>query len=361
MVYIILAILFITIQTFLLTRLIKVSDNVKYKIIALLVFFQLFLPAALRHSDVYNDTSMYIHHFEKINPKKVFSIDYKSRFEVGYQVLENFIFLKISKSPIALMIITSLLIQASHIIFFYRYSKELWFSVFLYLGFTYYFFTVSGIRQSIAISIFNFSFIFLINKKWIFYVISIICAAQFHSSAYLLLCLPIFYKIRISKKLLITYTVFVLFCFVFLKDILYWYYTYFPKYGDHYLAEQWISKSKIGTYFIIFTNVLGLVIVLKNNNFKDYSFEEKYMLFSYFMVITFLIFSLKISVFSRVTYYFVPATIVILANSCWKIKNNFYRNIMYSFWVVFLLCEIMVILLYRPNWFNIVPYKFYWQ
>lgn len=361
MVYIILAILFITIQVFFLSRLIKVSDLIKYKIIALLVFFQLFLPAALRHVDVYNDTGMYVNHFKKINPKNVLSIDYNSRFEKGYQILENFIFLKISKSPIALLFFTSLFIQASHIIFFYRYSKILWFSIFLYLGLTYYFFTVSGIRQSIAISIFNFSFIFLINKKWIFYAISIFCAAMFHSSAYLLLCLPILYNIRISIKLLILYTVFVLICFLFLKDILNLYYTYFPKYGANYLAEQWISKSKIGTYIIILTNFIGFLIVLKKFNFKDYSYTEKYMLFSYMMVLTFLIFSLKISVISRFTYYFIPATIVMLANSCWKIKNNVYRNIIYSFWVIFLVCQVAVILVYRPNWFTIVPYKFYWQ
>lgn len=358
---IIFAILFIVLEGFYFSTMKKIPQSLRNKIFAILVFFQLFIPAALRHVDVYNDSLAYATHFKNIMPNAVFSINVYERFEVGYQILENFVFLKISKSPVALFIITSFFIQLSYIIFFYRFSKAFWFSIFLYLGLTHYFFTVSGIRQGIAIAVFNFAFIFLINKRWIWYCLIVILAAQFHSSAYLLLCMPLLHMVRLSKKTLMVFILVILFNYLFLGDILDVFFSFFPNYGTDYLGKEMISESKTGLYLILGTYFVGLLVIIKNFDFKNYSHSEKYMLFFYIALVMFLVLSIKISILIRYTYYFIPVSIIILTNSCFKIKNIVDRAIMYGFWIILLTIQIMIILTYRPDWFMVTPYKFYWD
>lgn len=358
---IIFAILFVVFEGIFFSTMRKIPIGVRNKIFALLVFFQLFIPAAIRHVDVYNDSMAYATHFKSILPDAVFSINLYERFEIGYQVLENFIFLKISRSPVALFIVTSLIIQLSYVIFFYKYSKVFWFSIFLYLGLTHYFFTVSGIRQGIAISIFNFAFIFLINKRWLWYCLIVILAAQFHSSAYLLLGMPLLNMIKLSKKTLIVFILIIFLNYLFLGDILDVFFSFFPNYGTDYLGKGMISESKTGLYLILSTYFVGLLVIIKNFDFKNYSYEEKYMLFFYIALMMFLVLSIKISILIRYTYYFIPVSIILLTNSCFRIKNILDRVIMYGFWIVILTIQIMVILTYRPDWFMVTPYKFYWD
>lgn len=358
---IIAAILIITIEGFYINNFTKIPLVRRNLIFAFLVFIQIFLPAAFRHYSVYNDTLMYVEHFKLINPTNIFSIDFKHRFEYGYQLLENVIFLYVSKSTIALFLVTSFFIQLSYILFFYRNSKLLWFSIFLYLGFTHYFFTVSAVRQAIAIAIFNFAFYFLVNKKYYYYLLITVLAAQFHSSAYLLLILPLFANVHVNKKNLIIFFLLLLLSYLFLEKLLLVFYTYFSDYGKYYLNEGWISESKLGTIFIIITLLIGLIIILKKFDFKNYTVAEKYMLIFYLALLTFWVFSLKISVMARFTQYFMPVSIVLLTNSCYKIQNKLYRNYTFAFWIIFLLIQLIIILYYRPEWFMITPYKFYWQ
>lgn len=294
-------------------------------------------------------------------PNAVFSINVYERFEVGYQILENFVFLKISKSPVALFIITSFFIQLSYVIFFYRFSKAFWFSIFLYLGLTHYFFTVSGIRQGIAIAVFNFAFIFLISKKWVWYCFFVILAAQFHSSAYLLLCMPFLNIIKLNKKTLKLFIPLIILSYLFLGNIIDVFTAFFPNYGTDYLGGEWISESKTGIYLILSTYLIGLLVIIKNFDFKNYSYSEKYMLFFYLVLIIFLVLSIKISILIRYTYYFIPVSIIILTNSCLKIKNITNRIFMYGFWIILLTIQIVLILTYRPDWLMVTPYKFFWD
>lgn len=328
--------------------------------IGLLVFIYLFIFSAFRNQSVCNDTLMYINHFNKIKPSKILSLNQEDKFEYGYQILENIIFLKVSKSPIVLLIITSFFIQMSNILFFFRNSKIFLFSIFLYIGLLNYFFTVSAIRQSIAIAFFNFAFLCLAKNKIILYIILILIAAQFHTSAYLLLLLPLLYKIKVNIKLIIIFFCTLLIVFIYLEDILGIFYIYF-SYGKYYLERNWISESKLGTIFILTTFFLGFLLIIKTYDFENYTHKDKYMFLFYLLMISFWIFSLKISVLARYSQYFLPTAIILISNSFCKIKNIIYKKNIQFFLICFISLQLALILIYRPEWFMVIPYKFYWQ
>lgn len=327
--------------------------------LGILLFLQLFIPAGLRHVDVYNDSIHYADHFADIFPKSIFDINLFDRFEYGYQVLENFVFLHICRKPVALFFVTSLIIQSSYIILFARYSKSLWFTVFLYVGLTHYFFVVSGIRQALAISVFNFAIPLLFRRKWVSYMLIVILSAQLHSSAYILLLLPLLYIVKLTKKSLFIYILAIAASFFFLQGILDAFFSLSGNYGTDYLER--ISESKTGVILILITYLFGLFSILQSFNFKNHTQTEKMTFMFYLALIMFLVLSIKMSILVRFTHFFIPISIVMLANSVYKMKNVINRFIVYTFWVLFLLSQIYIILTYRPEWFMITPYKFYWE
>lgn len=357
----IIVILFVFIEFFLFYRVSRIFNKNKDAIFAIIVFLQLFLLAGFRSIDIYNDSRMYAEHFINYATKSYFSIDIKDRFEIGYQMLEQFIYFNISKSPTALFLITSFFIQLSHIIFFYKYSRVFWFSIILYIGFTHYFFSVSAIRQSMAIAIINFAFYFLINKKLLQYIGLVILASLFHYSAFLLIIIPVFSKMQFNKRTFFSFLIVLLLLFSFIEIILSFYFDFFSRYSNYFYDANWTSKSRIGKLLIIATFSLILLVIFKVKKFENYTLSDKYLLIFYIFGIVFWILSLKISVLSRYASYFLPSTIVLLTNACSRIEIIKHRRLMYVFWTVFLASQLVIILTFRPEWFNVLPYKFYWQ
>lgn len=359
--FVIFAMFFIIIEGSFTDSIKWLSANKKKLILSIIFFIQLFIPAGLRSVSVYNDSLSYASHFQVISPDSLFDINFLERFEIGYQFLENFIYLYLSKEPLALFFITSFFIQSSFMILFYRYSKNIWFSVFLFFGLTHYFFVVSGIRQGLAIAIFNFAIPYLLAKRWVPYYLLILLSAQFHSSAYILLLIPIFYHIKLTYKRVFLFLAFIVGFYFFLDKILEVFFSFFPNYGIDYTSKERISESKTGGILILITYVIGFLFVNKKINLNSENKESNVMMFFYLALIMFLVLSLKFSILIRFTHYFMPFSIILLSNSICEIKNIMNRFVSYLFWVLFLIVQIYVILSYKPEWFMVIPYKFYWE
>ena len=81
-------------------------------------------------------------------------------------------------------------------------------------------FICNGIRQALAISVFMFSYQFLKNRKLIPYVLCVLFATLFHTSAILLLLLYFFVHKELSKKTyIIVYVVSFIFIFMNLETL----------------------------------------------------------------------------------------------------------------------------------------------
>ena len=72
-------------------------------------------------------------------------------------------------------------------------------------------FLVNGMRQGVAIAIFLYSYWFVVERKWVWYVVSILFASLFHASAFLLLPIYLLNQYHLPKKL---YTIIYLLSFL---------------------------------------------------------------------------------------------------------------------------------------------------
>jgi len=78
----------------------------------------------------------------------------------------------------------------------YRYSKNYFISILFFLSQTYFYFSMSGLRQTLAMGVCFFAFDFAYRKKMIPFVLCVLLAMQFHSSALIFLLI---YPIRNFK------------------------------------------------------------------------------------------------------------------------------------------------------------------
>lgn len=152
-----------------------------------IMFFILAFLMMFRGSSVGNDTEDYAYLFQTIN----YYVDYygvidsflsTSRYEAGFIVLNRLIGLLFKNSQ-WLFIFTGLFVAFAFGRFFYQYSLIPWLSTFMFLTLQFFDLSMSGLRQILAIAVLSFAYDFLIKRKLIPFVILVLVASSFHSSA----------------------------------------------------------------------------------------------------------------------------------------------------------------------------------
>lgn len=145
----------------------------------------IFILLAFRADSVGMDTPNYIRSFE--NQKLPEHLQYEDdRIEIGYVFLEGLI-AKTLSNPQWLFIITALFICLSIGHFIYQTAKEPMLALLFFITLGFFQFTLSGIRQSIALSITLWLYPFIKQKQFIRFIIGLFIASLFHKSAWLFL------------------------------------------------------------------------------------------------------------------------------------------------------------------------------
>ena len=158
----------------------------------LVVIGYLAILAMLRSTSVGTDTASYCRSFDEL----VHAIDQRAYID-GMQYERGFTWFlvllsQITSSTQVFIAVTAAIVFGAVGIYFDRHSLMPWISVLLFFTLMMYDFVLSGFRQAIAISFFLFGIMALSKKKYVWYVVFVLIAAQFHTSAYLmLLILPI--------------------------------------------------------------------------------------------------------------------------------------------------------------------------
>lgn len=192
----------------------KSSGKKIYIIIIGIIFV---LMASLRSTEVGIDTNMYHTLFLYAKSMNSLSTAFSSwqlgSVEPGFIILlyysSHYLNWQIMLTILAIISIVPVL----YVI--YKYSSDYWMSLFLYIAFGYFSFSMNGIRQAVAIGICMIAYCFSRKKKLFPFLICIAIAMTFHRSA--ILFLPVYWlgKLRIERKIYqILYFVVLAFMFV---------------------------------------------------------------------------------------------------------------------------------------------------
>ncbi len=141
-----------------------------------------------------NDTARYIFNFENRIPNKlgqILNIDWSIGSNPLFSIYQIILKSLISKSSHVFIFITSCLVTTSMLLFLKKYSLNFGYSVFLFLSFTVYAFTMAAIKQTLATAIAIWALPQFLNGKKFKAAIIILIAMLIHP--YIVIFLVVFF------------------------------------------------------------------------------------------------------------------------------------------------------------------------
>lgn len=236
-----------------------------YKICLIIPFLLLFIVAAIRY-DVGQDYLSYMRNYELFVSGYILN-----NFEMGY-----LLFLKIlsfiSKNPQIVFIITSVIINYFVCKNISENSTKKWLSYIIYIFGTFFFFSMNGIRQAIAISIFYYSLKYIKEKKFNKYLFINVIGVLFHTSA--ITFIPLYFilqkKIKFKYIIIISMFLFGNFFAAHISNLLIQ-----TKYSHYILNSNYYTLGKFNISSII--NFLLFIIYnlfIKNKDDNDRIYEN---------------------------------------------------------------------------------------
>lgn len=162
------------------------------------------LFAGIRNSSVGTDSPTYVRNF--IDNLDFNYFIFKENIEFGYQFLEYGL-LHLTTNYFWLFFLTALAVVFCYLKIIRKYSVDYNFSIYLFITLGTYTFFFNGMRQGLAMAIFVLTTQYLIEKKYLPYILICFFASFFHISA--LAMIPFYFLVHVNIKN--TYKIFLAF------------------------------------------------------------------------------------------------------------------------------------------------------
>ncbi len=229
-------------------------------------------------------------------------------------VLVNMAVAAVSDSPMVCFAVFGVLIIVLRTFFIAKYSPKSWISLYFYISFGLFSYTMCTTRQELAISIAMFALPFIMDRKPIPYFAIVIAAGLMHNS--LLLLLPLYWIVLIppTKKWAIgLYSGGLLFLLLFSHDVIYLFTGIFKRFSYYHEGE--------GTFYLIgrpLITIIAFVAVLVICSFFYKRIVERdpknMILFNLYLFGTLIMIPvLKNFIFQRVAHMLLPFVIMLIA------------------------------------------------
>ncbi|MEB7389004.1 EpsG family protein [Aerococcus viridans] len=334
----------------------------------IVLFLFLFILSAFRSDSIGTDTQNYIQTFKIISTAA--SLNFESfDMEAGY-LFFNKILAILFNNPQWLLITTSAIVFTGVGIIVYRYSKNIWMSTFLFFGLNFFTSSMNTTRTFLSLVILLFSIQFIFKNDFFKFLIVVMVATTFHQSAIIFIIAWFISKIKLNKFTLLIFTSLNLLIFLFLPLLLRLIVIVFPTYLNYLSSSFYEDGVKLASVINFSINLLIFIIIylLYNSSYvnRELMRPEDINIFNKSLNILLIGVSLsflaiRFSLLTRVSYYFMIMSILLLPNVTKLIKKrNLRMALMFTIIFIFFMYTMMVNAI-RPEWDSIYPYKFFWN
>lgn len=301
------------------------------------------------------DTGMYKHSYNIVANSDTLPGGYEVGFLIYFKILTYF-----SNDPQFMIFITSLIINILNCISIYKYTKNSYFelAMFLYVASGYYTVTMNGIRQSLAAAIIFLATSLIINRKFKTYCLLILLMITIHNSAFVMI--PIYFIAKEKpweKKTNILYIVMLIGLF-FYQPIMFLLGD--SKYGDY-------ANSTEGGANIIRVIIFMVPVVLAYLKRKE--INEKWKEGNVFINMSIIcsiimMFSLYNWIFARFTIYLELANFIVLSyliSNCFKGKERrlIYFSLLVCYFIFFYYEHVISLGIIYTTDFNLSSFLYY--
>lgn len=338
----------------------KIGFKSKYrKEYIIIISIILILQSGLRHWSVGSDTNNYYFMFERvmdISWSEIFN-GFKQLYQPGderdpgYNLFQKFVQLFITDYQLYLIFVAIIFFSAFGS-FIYRNTSRISDAVMAFLFYSvlfYAFFSITGIRQTIATAIALVSFELIKKRNLPFFLILIFLASTIHKSA--LIFIPFYFAPMIKNVKFFYGTVLFIFPLLFFfRETLS---TIFTSLGGY---QDFVRYEGAGTP--IFTALMILVAIFSFFRYKEVVLENPNSKLMYFAITIALFFTPLTWVnpsAMRVVQYFSIFMVLLVPKviSTFKSTTDDWDRVIYVFFVI----AIILIYLLRSE----SDYKFFWQ
>jgi transmembrane protein EpsG len=291
-------------------------------------FFFVFLFLALRY-DYGNDFSSYYNEFLSLRSLQDEDFYFKEN-EVGWLYFNYFFKYFFGDNGFHVMLAT---MAAFTCFVLYRFTKK-------YLPVKYYTFAVallllepnnilvlsSAMRQSVAVSIFLFSFDYLLRRKYLLYFAGILLASLFHTSVLFFISLVVLNFV--NWRVYIPYVFLVFLGMLFLLTNLTFIFDQINLLLEYqsseylYYTNQGFKDNKYGLGFVLYVFLYLLVLIL--NRKAHASVEQNTIVKIALVALLLLILGLSVQLANRLNYYIFPLVVSSFAMTLENLRN--YRS-----------------------------------
>ncbi len=313
--------------------------------------FVLVVLMGFRGKTVGIDTTAYFEMFQRNNSLGSFGINSTSyKDEVGFQLLMIFLN-KIAAGFQVLTIIEALIYVIPVMAFIHRYSKNPYYSVFLFLAFDYYLFGMTAMRQTIAMGIVMIAVMKALEERMGSFVLLVLFASLFHITA--LVALPIYF---LKKKSINNVNIFAA---ITISLIVYIFKNQIQNVVRSYARIDYGNMTTGGNGMYLFLVSIVIIDLIINRD-KDETIDGAYGLVRYMLISTVIIYPVlqfNPSAF-RLHFYYSIVMIVYIPNTLQLIQNENMRHLAS---IGYTLVSLYYMSSYTFNQLGAVPYKFFWQ
>lgn len=330
---------------------IKLNDKAKQKFLLLCGIF-MFAIIAFRHKEVgSNDSQNYFNNWELLSG---FTFDglksfmRESSFEKGYLLFVWF-FSHIFPEGQFVFIISALIFTIAVCRFIYINSEdpELSFVMFICLGL--YSFMVQGLRQAIAMSICLFAIEFCKKRKIVPFILLVLLATSFHTSAIVFLIVYFIYGFTLNVRTTSVAVALAGFLLAFSGQI--------ASIGNMLFEREYEEDVETGGFVAVAIYVIILLVAIifsgKRRKEKDYSF---FVFMTFLGAVFYTMRYTGVLAAERISFYFMFGQIIALPN----VISRFDKHVSFIIkCAVIVLC--IALFAYRLSGDGLVVYRFFWQ
>lgn len=357
------------------------------KIYLIVTFGLLILVAGLRDPSVGIDLAEhYAKKFNRIGSygwSQISTFSVVSEYELGYCYYTRFLHL-FSNDVQFFVFVTSFLIYAAFGYFIYKESTDVVLSTELMLFSCLYYMGMNVLRQELALAVILVAYTWLDNserclKDYIKFVILILLAATFHSSAILCMLMVLFDRMKFTRKqILIGVGAVVVFYAFYMK-----FYTValdFFGTGNNY--ERYLTSATegvgninlqtiynfllafmtflMGYYVLVWEKKSNKNILIDDRNSYCLARNESFLLYMVLIAAAFRLLIFQMNILNRFSLYFTPFIMVLCPYAISSIRLNSNKKIVRAFvYILFGFYFVWITINKAEEFYGVVPYQFF--
>lgn len=326
------------------------------KLYLIITVLQFGLVCGFRATSVGWDTAAYVTIFDRTPNTWSNIFNNRQYIEIGFSVFCSVIKI-LGGNHQTMFIISSLFVMSSACIFAYRHSKDLVLSVFILISFPFYYSSFDIIRHFMATAFFLLGYKYVVEHKFIKYVIFLAIGSLFHSISWLFL--P-FYFVRQIKWNGITLAVSVIgtaVCFFFLDNIAA---MVAPVMGKTDFGS-WVGSFGGGIRTAVMYFIIFIIALLAYYNQKEINSNKSSALNLVLILFIFSVIFINARAMTRLMMTGVPLMAIAIPELLGDRENiiRYQNNMLYTIGFISIGCFYHGFMLWM-SWQKVVPYVPFW-